>query len=60
MDTAFIICMNDATEAVVIDDITKAKEEMKKLKKKHQKKHSPCKEYNDVFFWHLHDVPVIK
>ena len=60
MKTAFILCMNDSTEAVVIDDIEKAKVELEKLKKKHQKIFSPCKEYNDVFFWHLHDVPVIK
>jgi len=52
--------MNDSTLAVIIDDIEKAKVELERLKKEHQKKISPCNEYNDVFFWHLHDVPVIE
>jgi len=60
MNRAFIICMNDSTLAVIIDDIEKAKVELERLKKEHQKKISPCNEYNDVFFWHLHDVPVIE
>ncbi len=59
MSTAFIVCMNDSTLAVIIDDIEKAKVELERLKLEHQKRISPCNEYNDVLFWHLHDVPVI-
>jgi len=59
MSTAFIVCMNDSTLAVIIDDVEKAKDELKRLKKEHHKIVTPCDEYNDVFFWHLHDVPVI-
>ena len=59
MKTAYIICMNDSTKAVIIDDLKKALVEKTRLKEEHQKKISPCKEYNDVYFWHLHDVPVI-
>jgi hypothetical protein len=59
MKNAYIICMNDSTKAVVIDDIEKAKVELKKLKKKHHNTYPYCDEYDDVFFWHLHDVPVI-
>jgi len=51
--------MNDSTLVVIIDDIEKAKVEMKRLKKEHQKIVTPCDEYNDVFFWHLYDVSVI-
>jgi hypothetical protein len=59
MKIAYIICVNDSTEAVVIDDMSKALKEKDRLKKEHQKKIPPCKEYEDVFFWHLHDVPVV-
>jgi len=60
MSTAFIICMNDSTEAVVIDDMKKALAEQERLMKEHQTRYSNCLEYDDVFFWHLHDVPVIE
>jgi len=59
MSIAYIICMNDVTKAVVIDDIKKALAEQDRLMKEHQKTISPCSEYDDVFFWHLHDVPVV-
>ena len=52
--------MNDSTEAVVIDDMKKALVEQERLMKEHQKTISPCNEYDDIFFWHLHDVPVIE
>jgi len=56
---AYVICMNDALEGVVLGTPAKAKFELEKLKKKHQKRFSPCKEYNDIFFWHVHDVEIL-
>lgn len=61
---ACIICMNDSTEAVVIDDAKKALSEMEKLKEKHKKTIgfliNDLNDYNDIYFWHLHEVPVIQ
>ncbi len=57
--TAHIVCMNDSTEVIVIGSILEAMVVMNKLRIEHQKKVSPCKEYNNVFFWHIHeDIPL--
>jgi len=61
METAHIVCCNDRTEAVVLGDLTNALDIKIKLKKEHQKQYSPCKEYETIFFWHIHeDVPLYK
>jgi len=59
MEKAHIVCLNDSTIAIIDGSVKKANEVKELLKKEHQKKYCPCKEYDDIFFWHLHeDVPV--
>jgi len=58
--TAFIICVNDSIRAAVIDDKEKAQSEMNQLKLKDFVTSSMSKEeYEDIMFWHLHEVKIL-
>jgi len=60
MKTAYVICNNDSIEAVIIDDFQKARSELIRLKEDHHKLSPKCDGYSDIYFWHIHEVPVIE
>lgn len=61
---AHIICMNDGTSAVVLDDEEKALKEMQRLSDEYYKVHKwnfkSLEDYKRICYWHLHGVPVIE
>ena len=59
MKIAYVICVNDSTKAVVIDDEKKAEIEMKKLKEKHRQKSKWDNNYIFVYNWYLREVPIL-
>lgn len=62
IEKAHVICCNDSTELVVLNDIEKAKLEMENAKKDYfeRNKHrfKDYKEYDHICFWHIHTVNV--
>jgi len=60
---AYIICMNDRTEAVVLNNEGKALAEMKKLSDEYYERNKwnfkSKDEYEHMCYWHLHEVRVI-
>jgi len=60
---AFVLCANDGIEAVVLEDEEKANAELLNLKEKHWERFrhsfSSREHFDDMIYWHLHEVPVI-
>jgi len=58
--TAYIICCNDGTEYVVLQDEAKAKAKMAELKEAYYRRQkwsfNSREEYNIRCYWHLHEV----
>ena len=61
MEKAQVICSNDAVKGVVLRTKEEAKIHMKELKKIDFKRYQyqmSFKAYEDLSFWHLHEVPM--
>lgn len=58
---AFVICLNDAIKAVVLDDPKKANKEMNRLKKEYKEvSHYQDEEtFDHLAYWHTTEVPVL-
>jgi hypothetical protein len=65
--TAYVICCNDSTEAVVLDDEKRAANMIDPLARVHYARQGQWggigqrtyKEYRAMFYWHIHLVPVL-
>jgi len=61
---AYIICMNDSMQAVVLKDEAKAITEMENSKKKYWEAiswyYTDYKEYSRAAYWHIHEVEVLE
>lgn len=60
---AFVICVNDSIEGVVLNDEQRALQKMGEIADNHFKTiHHGCstrEEYDNLLFWHLHETETI-
>lgn len=61
---AYVICINDSIEYVIIDDEEKANSKMKELSMKYYLKNqyvfSSLADYKNRCYWHIHSVDAEK